>query len=134
MNQQGTWAAFARAEQLIEWKRYREALRELEHILRKEPDNPDALALIARVYHLQDEYENALYWARMALKREPDHQLAWFVRVCVFYETDKEKEFDEAVHNAMRIDPYEPHYYFLLKNPGSWSAWRSRTASNRRTR
>lgn len=107
---------YARAQQLIGWKRYKEALQELEQILRMEPENPDAMAMIANVYLLQNEYDKSLHWAGMVLGREPDHLLAWYVRVCVFYETDRDKEFDEAVEYAMRIDPDEPHYYFLKAN------------------
>lgn len=116
MNQQETQTAFNRVDQLIEWRRYAEALQELRHILQSEPEHPDAFARISQVYLLQDDYENALQWVNTALERDPDNQLAWFVRVSVFYETDQEEAFDEAVHNAMRIDPFEPHYYFMIAN------------------
>ncbi|WP_139230772.1 tetratricopeptide repeat protein [Paenibacillus catalpae] len=51
-----------------------------------------------------------------ALKRDPEHHLGWYVRVSLFYETGNEAAFHEAVHEALRIDPYEAHYYYLRAN------------------
>nr|WP_249435922.1 hypothetical protein [Paenibacillus sp. Marseille-Q4541] len=60
-----------------------------------------------------DEYDKALHWSNQALSREPEQDLAWFVRVSVYYETNKDRACEEALQEALRIDPYEPHYYFL---------------------
>lgn len=98
--------------QLIEWKRYKEALTEAEQALREEPEDPDVFALIAHIYNLMDNYEKALYWANEALIRDPEQTLAWYVRVSVYYETDNEKALNENLQEAMRIDPYEAHYFF----------------------
>lgn len=102
--------------QLIEWKRYKEALVEVEQVMAQNPEDPDIMALIANIYFLMNEYDKALYWSTEALKREPDHELAWYVRVGVYYETENEKAFEEALREAIRIDPYEPHYYFMKAN------------------
>ncbi|WP_223066353.1 tetratricopeptide repeat protein [Paenibacillus caui] len=109
-------AAYAGVYQLIEWKRYKEALVEAERLLREEPEDPDVFAIISQIYLLMNEYEKALHWSSEALMREPEHELAWYVRVCVYYETDKDKAFYEALQEAMRVDPYEAHYYFLKAN------------------
>lgn len=103
-------------QQLMNMKRYKEALAEAEQVLREWPEDPDLLALIAHLYNLMDNYEKALYWAKEALVREPEQEVAWYVRVCVYYETDNQKELNEALQEAMRIDPYEPHYYYLKAN------------------
>nr|WP_275901706.1 hypothetical protein [Paenibacillus sp. SYP-B3998] len=63
-----------------------------------------------------DENQKALHWAKEALAREPEHELAWYVRVGVYYETEDEHSFNEALQEALRIDPYEAHYYFLKAN------------------
>jgi len=102
--------------QLIQWKRFKEALVEVEQVLAQNPEDPDILGLIAHIYFLMDEYEKALYWSTEALKREPNHELAWYVRVGVYYETEDEKAFNQALQEAVRIDPYEPQYYFMKAN------------------
>ncbi|MFM9282395.1 tetratricopeptide repeat protein [Paenibacillus jiagnxiensis] len=104
---------YSAAYQLIEWRRFKEALAEAERQLRLEPEDPDGMALVAEIYFQMNEYDKALYWSREAMLREPDHQLAWYVRVRVHFETNEVKAFNESVEEALRIDPYEPHYYFL---------------------
>lgn len=38
------YMAYARVQQLIEWNRYKEALKEAEGLLSQEPENPDVCA------------------------------------------------------------------------------------------
>ncbi|KOP68228.1 hypothetical protein AMS62_25485 [Bacillus sp. FJAT-18019] len=110
------YAAYAKAQQLIEWRRYKEALQEAEQLLRQEPEDPDVFALISQIHLFMNDYDKALYWSNQALSWEPEQQLAWFVRISVYYATDKDRAFQEAVLEALRIDPYEPHYYYLQAN------------------
>ncbi|RUS46860.1 lipopolysaccharide assembly protein LapB [Cohnella sp. AR92] len=105
--------SYRNVDQLIEWHRYKEALKEAEQILSRSPEDPDAMALIAKVYLMLSEYPKALYWSAEALKREPEHEQAWYVRVLVYYETRNAKEFYAAADEAIRISPYEGMYYFL---------------------
>ncbi|MDD9268186.1 tetratricopeptide repeat protein [Paenibacillus sp. GCM10023248] len=116
MERSSSGTAYAAAHQLIQWKRYKEALTEVEKVLRMDPEDHDAYALCARIYLHMSEYKHALHWAQEALTREPEHEIAWYVRVAVFYETQRDAEFDEALQQALRIDPYEAHYYFLNAN------------------
>ncbi|MBO9609959.1 MAG: tetratricopeptide repeat protein [Paenibacillaceae bacterium] len=97
----------------MEWRRYKEALKEAENALRDNPEDPDLFALIGRIYFMQNEHEKALHWANEALKREPEQQVAWYVRVGVYYETNQEQAFQEAIREAVRIDPYESLYPFM---------------------
>lgn len=110
------YSAYAKVQQLIEWRRYKEALKEAQQLIKQEPEDPDVFALIANIYLLMDENDKALHWSNEALRREPEQRLAWYVRVCVYYAADKDRAFDEAVQEALRIDPYESHYYYLQAN------------------
>lgn len=109
-------AAYAKAQQLIEWRRYKEALKEAEQLISQEPENPDVFAMISHIHLLMNEYDKALHWSNQALSREPHQELAWFVRVSVYYDTDKNRACEEALQEALRIDPYAPHFYFLQAN------------------
>lgn len=113
MGNANDYAAYTKAQQLIEWRRYKEALKEAEQLLSQEPEDPDVFALIAHIHLLMEEYDKALYWSNQALSREPEQELAWFVRVVVYYDTNQDRVCKEAIQEALRIDPYEPHYYFL---------------------
>lgn len=110
------YAAYAKAQQLIEWRRYKEALKEAEQLIRQEPEDPDVFALISKIHLFMNEYDKALHWSNQALSREPQQELAWYVRVSVYYATDKDRAFEEALQEALRIDPYEPYYYYLQAN------------------
>lgn len=110
------YASYNKAQQLIEWKRYKEALKEAEHLVSQNPEDPNVFALISHIHLLMNEYDKALEWSNQALSRDPEQELAWFVRVCVYYETDKDRACEEALQEALRIDPYEPQYYYLQAN------------------
>ncbi|MDG0793628.1 hypothetical protein OMP38_24455 [Cohnella ginsengisoli] len=115
--EQAAWqASYRAAEQLIEWKRYKEALEETQRLLALDPEDADALALAGRVHLCMDRHQEALHWAQEALRRDPEHLLAWFVRVSAYYETGRLKEFQEALAEALRLDPYESFYYYLNAN------------------
>lgn len=101
---------------LISWKRYKEALVEAEQLLREQPENPDLFALLGQIYLGMSEQEKALHWANESLKRDPEHQVAWYIRVVVFYERQHEAAFFDALQEAQRIDPYEINYYFYHAN------------------
>ena len=106
-------AGYAKVQQLVRMRRYKEALAEAENLLRQTPEEPNTYALIGWIHSLTDNHDKALHFSGEALARDPENRLAWHVRVTVFYETDREREFEEALAEALRVDPYEDHYYFL---------------------
>jgi predicted Zn-dependent protease len=101
---------------LLSWKRYKEAIEETEQLLRDQPENPDLFALLGQIYAGMSDNEKALYWSGEALKRDPEHQVSWYVRVVVYYERQDEAAFYEALQEGQRIDPYETNYYFYHAN------------------
>ena len=109
-------SAYSAVYQLMSWKRYKEALAATEKLLREDPHDPDPYALYAQICVLMGDYEKAQHWAGEALKRNPEHHLGWYVRVSIYYETGNEAAFEQAIREAMRIDPYEAHYYYLQAN------------------
>ncbi|PWW04817.1 tetratricopeptide repeat protein [Paenibacillus cellulosilyticus] len=102
--------------QLISWRRYKEALEETQQLLRKQPEDPDLFALLGQIYLGMSDHEKALHWSDEALKQDPDHQMAWYIRIVVYYERDDDAAFYEALPEAQRIDPYETNYYFFHAN------------------
>lgn len=107
---------FRKAYQLIEWKRYDAALKEAGELVRENPDDADVYALVGDIHLKLDQYDKALHWSGEALKRDPENQVAWYVRVAVYYETGNDKALDEALQEARRIDPYEAQYLFIESN------------------
>ncbi|MFC3797710.1 tetratricopeptide repeat protein [Cohnella sp. GCM10012308] len=109
-------SSYQTAEQLIEWNRYKEALEETQRLLALDPEDADAMALAGRIYVLMDRHTEGLHWSTEALRRDPEHLLAWFVRVTAYYESGQLQAFQEALTEALRLDPYESFYYYLNAN------------------
>ena len=105
--------SYAAVHQLLQWKRYKEALKEAETLLQQNPDDSNAHALVAWTYVLMEEFDKAMNWADQTLGLDPENELGWFARVHVLYRTQKEKACLEAIQEALRIDPNEHYYYFM---------------------
>lgn len=87
-------------------------------------------ALISQIHLYMNEYDKALYWSNQALSRDPEQEQAWLVRVRVYYATDKFRDFEEAVQEALRVDPYEPRYYYLQANVYNYKAMPSKAKTS----
>ncbi|WP_165861388.1 tetratricopeptide repeat protein [Paenibacillus paeoniae] len=107
---------YPRIYQLMEWKRYEEAQKEVMNLLRELPEDPEAHAIAGQICLRLNKRDEALHWSQEAIRLDPDNALGWFVRTCALYEAEKWRALDESLENAQRIDPYEPFYYFLRAN------------------
>jgi len=107
---------YQKVVQLMEWNRLQDAEREAMALIQDEPEDADNYALLGYVKHKMEKYEEAHHWVEQALRREPEHILGWYVRTNTFYEQDNMKALKTALEEALRIDPYEPHYHMLNAN------------------
>ncbi|MCA0756630.1 tetratricopeptide repeat protein [Paenibacillus sp. N4] len=107
---------YSRIYQLMQWRKYKEASEEAMKLIREEPEEPDAFALMGHISLRMSNCGQALHWSDEALRRDPEHSLAWFVRTNAYYDMQNWPAAKEAIGHAQRFDPYEPHYYFLLSN------------------
>lgn len=106
----------SRANQLLEWKKYDEALEEAMKLLQEDPEYSEGYSLTALIYYHMDEYDKALHWSDEALQRDPENLQAWFVKTIAYYDTASWKKFDVIIHEAIALDPDESAYYYLLAN------------------
>ncbi|MCR2803482.1 tetratricopeptide repeat protein [Paenibacillus soyae] len=116
MERETTDLRYKRISQLMEWNRHKEALDEAMALLREEPEDANAYAVLGQICLRLDKRDEALHWSQESLRRDPENSLAWFVRTAAYYEGENWKLLDDALDNAQRVDPYEPHYYFLRAN------------------
>ncbi|MNB72387.1 Beta-barrel assembly-enhancing protease [compost metagenome] len=105
-----------RVYQLMNWRRFPEAIREAENWIAEDPENSDAYGMLAQVHLKAGSYDQALHWSSESLRCDPENPIAWFVRTITLYSQGEEKLFMEAVVEAQRIDPLESHYPFLKFN------------------
>lgn len=106
----------SRVHQLIEWKRYKEALEEAKKVIQEDPEYSEGYAITALIYYHMDEYDKALYWCDEALRRDPENLQAWYVKTITYYDMESWKQFDATVEDAIALDPEEAAYYFLKAN------------------
>ncbi|MEK3885802.1 tetratricopeptide repeat protein [Paenibacillus sp. PL2-23] len=116
MERETTDVRYARISQLMQWNRHKEAMEEAMALLREEPEDANAYAVLGQICLRLDKRDEALHWSQESLRRDPENSLAWFVRTAAYYESENWRALDEALDNAQRIDPYEPHYFFLRAN------------------
>ncbi|MDT3425404.1 tetratricopeptide (TPR) repeat protein [Paenibacillus forsythiae] len=107
---------YERAFQLMNWRRFDEAIRETEHWILEDPENADAYGLLAQIHMKAGRYDRAMNYSAEALRYDPENAMAWFVRTMTLYSQGKEELFLEAAEEAQRLDPLESYYPFLKFN------------------
>lgn len=103
-----------RAALLMKQNRYADAEREIKSALSFEPNDPDALTLLAECYIDQNKLDQAEQVVLDALKAKPDNDFALIQRARIFYHKDKNKEAEAAVREAIALNPYNADYFGLL--------------------
>ncbi len=102
--------------------------------LKKDPDNPDLLSLMANVYEwnsfqadnqLQNEHNSklALEHYRKAAALRPQWPYTWSsIALLKFKRSEFDAEFQSALSNAMELGPWEPRVQITIAEVGL-SAW-----------
>lgn len=116
MDEEKQYAQLMRIEQLCEWSRFKDAIKETENYIQQYPEDADGYALLSKVYLMLDDFEKSWHWSQEALKKEPENEIAWEVRVSTLYTEGKYDEAMTAIKEALTIYPEEGHYYFLKGN------------------
>jgi len=116
MDVEQQYAQLMRIEQLYEWSRFEEAIKETENYIQQYPEDADGYALLSKIYLMVDDFEKAWHWSQEALKKEPKNEVAWEVRVSTLYTEGKYDEAMTAIKEALTLFPEEGHYYFLKGN------------------
>lgn len=109
-------ASLARAEALLNSNRPEPAAEELRKLLAEDPENGDALVLLARALSRLKKYKEAAAAAEGAVGLMPDSAYAYYVQGCVHHDADALVQARAALEEAIRINPANPHAHSLLAN------------------
>ncbi|MDP3072709.1 MAG: tetratricopeptide repeat protein [Opitutaceae bacterium] len=107
-------AHLSRAQLLLAQSRPADAERESMLALAQQPDDPQALALLALSRLQQSKRDTALDAARQAVGLAPDEPFLHNVHAHVLRETGRHDEALAAVHEAIRLDPADADHFALL--------------------
>src|SRR4030095_4908008 len=96
--------------------RYELATKELQKALAADPDDPIAHALMAVCLAEQKKFDQAIGEARRAATLAPDLPYAQYVVAYVRYKEDVLPEAEQAINNAIRLDPWDADHFSLLSH------------------
>lgn len=107
-------ALIERAHQLILTKRYKDAEAELKNALSQEPNNADALALLAICKTEARQINEAHTLIRQAIHREPENPYFLYLQANFYLHDENLKEAEKFIRNAIAFDPQNAEYFGLL--------------------
>ncbi|MFD4316212.1 tetratricopeptide repeat protein [Streptomyces sp. NPDC058548] len=101
-----------RAEALYDTGRFAQAGELVAQHLASEPEDAEALVLLARCHHRAEKYQAALEAVDGALRAEPELLMAWLMRVQILLELRRFQEAETAARYSVRLAPqyWGTHY------------------------
>ncbi|MFN3404953.1 MAG: tetratricopeptide repeat protein [Cytophagaceae bacterium] len=103
-----------RAKLLIEQKRYKEAKQEIGNLLQSDPNDAEALCLLAIIFLEEKKYEEAEELVLNAIKINPSNSFHYYLHAQILFQLDKNSEAEKKVHEALKIFPYDAECFALL--------------------
>jgi tetratricopeptide (TPR) repeat protein len=102
-----------RGRLLLEQHRYTDAEKELKQALAMEPENDEALSLLARIKMDTGKPAEALTLIEKALSLDPEEDYYLYLKSFAFYHLNRLEEATKAVNEAIAFNPWQPGYYSL---------------------
>lgn len=102
-----------RATLLLNQGRPDDAATWAKKALASEPENADALALLARVHLDRKETDQANQLLQQAIAIDPQRSFFYYLLAFAHYHQDVEASALEYIHKAISMDPYVAEYYGL---------------------
>lgn len=103
-----------RAQQLVQLQRYKEAEKDLRLLLSQQPENPDALALLAICQAEQGQLPEAMKTIQNAIGKSPDADYLLYLHSLFLFRSDKLKDAERVIKNAISFNPRSADYFGLL--------------------
>ena len=103
-----------RARLLLEQSRYDMAKKEIGLHLARDPDDPEAHALLALCLLNNKEFKTATEHAKHAIAQAPDWDFAHYVMACVWWRRNYLDRAAESAEAALALDPHAVSHYTLL--------------------
>jgi tetratricopeptide (TPR) repeat protein len=103
-----------RAQQLVQLQRYKEAEKDLRLLLTQQPENPDALALLAICQAEQGQLPEAMKTIQNAIGKNPDNDHLLYLHSLFLFRSNKLKESERVIQNAISLHPRGADYFGLL--------------------
>ena len=109
-------ADIERAKLLLERGRMNEALQAAKQVLQGDPNNTDALTILAQCHLGNKDYEEAISIIQTTLSIEPNNDFLFYLLAFTYYQKDEYFAGHQQITEAIRINPYYSGYYGLQAN------------------
>jgi choline-sulfatase len=110
----GLFRRFEQAMWNLQGGRAREAIAELEVLVREDTDNPVFRSALARMHRLHGSLPRAIQLYGDAVALRPGDPEAWYNLAAAFQDAGQQQRAAAAVREAIRLDPSRPEAHNIL--------------------
>lgn len=103
-----------RADLLLQQDRHRDAEASIKQALEQEPENDQALSLLARCYFDQKKIDEGIEVILRAIALDPENSFYFYLLAFGYYQKDKAFAAIENLNKAIQLNPWVAEYYGLL--------------------
>jgi len=103
-----------RARLLLEQGRVSDAIKQVKHALEQDPDDDEALALMARCQYSQKDFDAGIDILKRAIAIEPEHSYYYYLLAFGYYRKDQNQLAIKTLEQSINLNPYFAESYGLL--------------------
>jgi tetratricopeptide (TPR) repeat protein len=103
-----------RARLLLEQGRTGDAIKQVKNALEQDPDDDDALALMARCLYAQKDFNGGMDVLKRAIAIDPEHSYYYYLLAFGHYRKDENQLAISTLEQSISINPYFAESYGLL--------------------
>jgi tetratricopeptide (TPR) repeat protein len=103
-----------RANLLLEQGRYRDAEKQVKQVLEQEPQNDNALSVLARCYLNSGEHDKGIEIIQQAISIDPEESFYYYLLGFGYYHKDMPLPAADYLNKAIELNPYNAEYFGLL--------------------
>lgn len=106
-------AMLSRANLLLAQGRAKEAEKQLSDALQQDPENDEALTLLARCKYDQRQFREGIAIVQRAIQIVPDNGYYFYLLAFGYYQTDANHSAQRYLKHAITLQPYAADFYAL---------------------
>ena len=103
-----------RANLLLEQGRAKDAEKQIKLVLEQEPENDNALAILARCYFNSDQPDKGIEVIQQAIRIDPEESYYYHLLGFGFYRKDMNLPAETNLMKSIELFPYNPECFGLL--------------------
>ena len=100
-----------RGKLLLEQNRIKDAEKELKQALAQDPEDADAMALLANCYTILKKHKEAVSLINNAIRMRPDDPFLFYIKAHALLFSNKVRAAEEASDQALQLHPFFSQVY-----------------------